>query len=713
MTQRQGLSATAMAAPTANRAQAQAAEPGPTPYAGVLRLQRAAGNRAVSTALGGTFLGAGQALEADVRAHMELLLGTDFRDVRVHTDARASETARLLGASAYSVGRNLVFRSGSYAPATGRGRWLLAHELAHVTQSDGPPAGPGIGRLHDPYEQAADRAASLVAAGQPVAALPRGPAALRLTADPRLGTALERIREVRGDPPDRMVQRILAAIEGIDLTDPDNLEPIAAAVDAVASGPERRTVIDQFAQQVQARTGQRGPSPEELARSNRQLTLLQVQPRGPYGQVGPGVLLPVAAQAARPLLPVYEALAESALVRTFAGGLLGEWNEDPTFGMIAVDTVVSLVPILDQASDARDLAAHLYFLTGQRQYDRFLRWVGLAFSLIGLIPEVGSAIKGASKFVIKGGKEVIAHLPEVLRLVRRISPTIGDLSHFRRFVVDNWDTFLAQGLEIWTTRLAQARSLLARFPASEGRRLFADALERVRELSPAKLREAFAWIKQQVLEVVDSITPRPSLALPGGGSIPESALGAGTRVESRALGEAAGGAGGKSGGLTVELTEKQSKRLKKVSEALEDETKWGNVSPYDRLRLGKVYEKILEELIGTVLGRVQKALHYVDLDGALIKQLRAAKGRVLITEGRLSRKGAAGLRFDLLEIDFAKGTAELLDLTATSSARHIEKTKAYKDLLEKLLGLPVTAKELIYTGPNGELLETLVEHVVK
>lgn len=43
-------------------------------------------------------------------------------------------SARLLGARAYTVGSDLVFEAGEYAPGTAEGRRLLAHELAHVVQ---------------------------------------------------------------------------------------------------------------------------------------------------------------------------------------------------------------------------------------------------------------------------------------------------------------------------------------------------------------------------------------------------------------------------------------------------------------------------------------------------------------------------------------------------------------------------------------------------
>jgi len=160
-------------------------------------------------------------------------------------------------------------------------------------------------------------------------------------------------------------------------------------------------------------------------------------------------------------------------------------------------------------------------------------------------------------------------------------------------------------------------------------------------------------------------------------------------------------------GVTVEVTPKQWERLKRVRDALNDETKWVNVTAKDRWRLGRVYDAILEKLVGEAVKRTgQKVLHYAELTPELIKQLRKAGKRVLFTEARLPSKG---LRLDMVEVDFAKGRAELLDITATSSSAHLEKTREGKKALEELLGMPVDAKELQYTGPDGELLDTLVE----
>jgi len=74
----------------------------------------------------------GQPLGASTRHFMEPRFGHDFSQVRVHTDARAAESASAVGAHAYTVGKNVVFGRGEFAPTTSSGRRLIAHELAHV-----------------------------------------------------------------------------------------------------------------------------------------------------------------------------------------------------------------------------------------------------------------------------------------------------------------------------------------------------------------------------------------------------------------------------------------------------------------------------------------------------------------------------------------------------------------------------------------------------
>ena len=89
----------------------------------------------------------GQPLDEATRAYFEPHFGHDFSGVRVHTDAKAAESARAVDALAYTVGHDVVFGSGRYSSGTSEGKRLLAHELAHVVQQRGGDAGPSLQRF--------------------------------------------------------------------------------------------------------------------------------------------------------------------------------------------------------------------------------------------------------------------------------------------------------------------------------------------------------------------------------------------------------------------------------------------------------------------------------------------------------------------------------------------------------------------------------------
>ncbi|WP_440956056.1 eCIS core domain-containing protein [Methanosarcina sp. Mfa9] len=81
--------------------------------------------------------GGGRPLPESERAFYEPRFGYDFSGVRVHTDAKAAESARAVNARAFTVGMDVAFGEGQYAPGTGDGQRLIAHELTHVVQQTG------------------------------------------------------------------------------------------------------------------------------------------------------------------------------------------------------------------------------------------------------------------------------------------------------------------------------------------------------------------------------------------------------------------------------------------------------------------------------------------------------------------------------------------------------------------------------------------------
>ena len=113
----------------------------------------------------------GQPLDASARAYMESRFGHDFSRVRVHTDVKAAESVRAVNALAYTVGRDVVFGAGRYAPAALEGQRLLAHELTHVVQQSGAgdltPGAIEIGASGTVLEREADATAERITSESP------------------------------------------------------------------------------------------------------------------------------------------------------------------------------------------------------------------------------------------------------------------------------------------------------------------------------------------------------------------------------------------------------------------------------------------------------------------------------------------------------------------------------------------------------------------
>lgn len=111
--------------------------------------------------------GAGHALPEEVRVAMERELGVELAGVRIHTDGVAAQAARVLGAEAFTIGEDVFFAAGLFAPDTRSGRALLAHELTHVAQAlrgRAAPKGEGlrVSRPDEPLEREADAVAARV-----------------------------------------------------------------------------------------------------------------------------------------------------------------------------------------------------------------------------------------------------------------------------------------------------------------------------------------------------------------------------------------------------------------------------------------------------------------------------------------------------------------------------------------------------------------------
>lgn len=155
------------------------------------QLQRRLGNRAFSKTLeqagakapaivGEVLQSSGKPLDPATRGDFESSFRQDFDNVRIHADVRAAQSARSIGALAYTSGHDIVFGPGQYQPGSSSGRRLIAHELAHTAQQSGAsPAGPlKIGPPGGDHERSAEESANRFSRGvtTPAARLGQPPA---------------------------------------------------------------------------------------------------------------------------------------------------------------------------------------------------------------------------------------------------------------------------------------------------------------------------------------------------------------------------------------------------------------------------------------------------------------------------------------------------------------------------------------------------------
>jgi len=208
---------------------------------------------------------AGLPLETSTRRFMESRLGHDFSGVRVHTDPRASDSARAVAASAYTVGNDIVFARGQYQPASSEGRKLLAHELAHVMQNSGAGSSRGgltLGAVNAVEERHADAIADRV--DRPSHNLPHqhvGPSQSTLrrqTADSSFVCSDDEVSQVSLRAPEgaRYVNRVRTLLEEFiaapvkpgEKGGSDNARRVATALSRhfSASGPNVKSVAEKI-----------------------------------------------------------------------------------------------------------------------------------------------------------------------------------------------------------------------------------------------------------------------------------------------------------------------------------------------------------------------------------------------------------------------------------------------------------------------------------
>ena len=193
----------------------------------------------------------GRPLDALTREQMERSFGCGFQAVRVHDDRRAARAAARLGAAAFTVGQDIGFAAGRYAPGTAAGHRLIAHELAHTVQQRGASGHAPPVASASPFEAQADSAAFAAAAGHKVTQpLSRSGRALarqedekeRLFSDAEIEQSVGKIEDTAAP-----VGKGLRGVERVSL---DIDEPVAVSKGGAWDDPANKRFLERTTNQL-------------------------------------------------------------------------------------------------------------------------------------------------------------------------------------------------------------------------------------------------------------------------------------------------------------------------------------------------------------------------------------------------------------------------------------------------------------------------------
>lgn len=180
------------------------------------------------------------------------------------------------------------------------------------------------------------------------------------------------------------------------------------------------------------------------------------------------------------------------------GTIQGDFNENQTVGQIAANAAITMIPIVDQAGDIRDLIANLKSLIWDKRYDDKWVWVAIVLTLIGFIPFIGSAAKGVLQ-TVKHGIRTGAKIPLDLLIdvinkfhkgnaIKWLRKLASDLPGHAKTIKETFKTFLAN----FRGRLVQ---LAERLPGFLGRQV-KESIQSIDEIAKVADKNIDAAVKE-------------------------------------------------------------------------------------------------------------------------------------------------------------------------------------------------------------------------
>ena len=195
-----------------------------------------------------------------------------------------------------------------------------------------------------------------------------------------------------------------------------------------------------------------------------------------------------------------EALRDAA---SWAGGTLaGDFNEDMTSSQIIANTVLTMVPGIDQVGDLRDLVAHAKMLIWDERWNDRWVWVGVVACLIGLIPTLGSLAKGIIRLAFRN----LGNIGEILVLINRCADRLGfringvsKIREVAQALVSRSGELVAKFNDFMDMVAEGVRNSVGWFNRGATDRLIAK-IEQVKILGASKIPESAQYVSHLILD---------------------------------------------------------------------------------------------------------------------------------------------------------------------------------------------------------------------
>ncbi|MEX5745582.1 hypothetical protein [Massilia sp. X63] len=188
----------------------------------------------------------------------------------------------------------------------------------------------------------------------------------------------------------------------------------------------------------------------------------------------------------------------------------GDFNENRSTSQIVVDAAISMIPLVDQICDVRDLIANCKKL--KEDASDTWGWVALALTLIGLVPFLGSFVKGVLKiffaFVRRaGGNAIIQAVDKAITWVVALLRRRAFQKYLRDHNIDDVFSWLANEIKKVKAKTGAAELIKAFDSAIATLRQLSSKVSHVPVIGPkvAQALEQVMWVRSRATEGIAKV----------------------------------------------------------------------------------------------------------------------------------------------------------------------------------------------------------------